>query len=68
MSQKLTQRQKQVLRLALRGLSYMDIAYQLHITPRYVRHHFRNACDRMGFKEDYQLVLWFYRVLQKKQL
>jgi len=43
----LTGREAEVLRLAARGMSNRDIAAQLSIGTRTVKHHFMNVFDKM---------------------
>lgn len=53
----LTQREKEIAKLLLEGLSYNDIAQQLNITVRTVKAHAQNIFKKMNVKNRLQFML-----------
>jgi DNA-binding CsgD family transcriptional regulator len=54
----LSPQQVRVLRLMARAKSDAEIMCELNISPRTLRHHLRNAMDKVGVDTRAKLMLW----------
>jgi DNA-binding NarL/FixJ family response regulator len=64
---KVTPRDQQVLHLLVQGCSNKEIAGQLHISPRTVKHHLRTLFLRAGIREGRKRVKLAIAIFNKEE-
>ena len=57
----LTEREKDVLRLLCRGISPVEIAGELNISPVTVRHHIQHMYEKLGVHSKSDAIMWALR-------
>jgi DNA-binding NarL/FixJ family response regulator len=65
---KITQRDKQVLKLLVQGCSNKEIAAQLNISPRTVKQHLRTLFLRAGIRDGRKRVKLATAMFMKEQM
>jgi two-component system response regulator NreC len=56
----LTPREVEILKLAEKGFTNRDIAYELHLSIRTVQTHRSNICKKLGLKGRSALIKWLW--------
>jgi DNA-binding NarL/FixJ family response regulator len=69
---KLSEREVEVLDCLIRGWTCREIAKELRLAPRTVKHYLKNAALKMDIKTEWMhiglAVEWYYRVNPEKRI